>query len=34
MEVEHDRFGRGKILLLEGSGANKKATNKAFEKIT
>ncbi|NVN94027.1 MAG: UvrD-helicase domain-containing protein [Bacteroidetes bacterium] len=26
MEVEHDRFGRGKILQVEGSGANKKAT--------
>lgn len=26
MEVEHDRFGRGKILQVEGSGPNKKAT--------
>ncbi len=26
MVVEHDRFGRGKIIQLEGSGANRKAT--------
>lgn len=26
MEVEHDRFGKGKVVGLEGSGANKKAT--------
>ena len=26
MEVEHDRFGRGKILQVEGCGPNKKAT--------
>jgi DNA helicase II / ATP-dependent DNA helicase PcrA len=26
MEVEHDRFGKGKVLSLEGNGPNKKAT--------
>ncbi|MDP4281642.1 MAG: 3'-5' exonuclease [Bacteroidota bacterium] len=26
MEVEHDRFGKGKVLNLEGDGPNKKAT--------
>jgi len=26
MEVEHGKFGRGKIVQLEGNGANKKAT--------
>jgi DNA helicase-2/ATP-dependent DNA helicase PcrA len=26
MEVEHQRFGTGKVLLLEGNGADKKAT--------
>lgn len=26
MEVEHDRFGKGKILALEGEGPNRKAT--------
>ncbi len=26
MEVEHQRFGTGKVLLLEGSGADRKAT--------
>lgn len=26
MEVEHQRFGRGKILRIEGVGSNKKAT--------
>jgi DNA helicase II / ATP-dependent DNA helicase PcrA len=26
MEVEHDRFGKGKVLNVEGNGPNKKAT--------
>jgi DNA helicase-2/ATP-dependent DNA helicase PcrA len=26
MEVEHDRFGKGKVLALEGDGPNRKAT--------
>jgi DNA helicase-2/ATP-dependent DNA helicase PcrA len=26
MEVEHERFGRGKVIAMEGAGANKKAT--------
>ncbi|HTX89398.1 MAG TPA: 3'-5' exonuclease, partial [Bacteroidales bacterium] len=26
MEVEHERFGKGKVLSLEGNGPNKKAT--------
>lgn len=26
MEVEHERFGRGKVVAMEGAGANKKAT--------
>jgi DNA helicase-2/ATP-dependent DNA helicase PcrA len=26
MEVEHDRFGKGKVLNVEGDGPNKKAT--------
>lgn len=26
MEVEHDRFGKGKVISLEGNGPNKKAT--------
>ncbi len=26
MEVEHNKFGKGKILQIEGNGANKKAT--------
>jgi DNA helicase II / ATP-dependent DNA helicase PcrA len=26
MEVEHDRFGKGKVISLDGSGPNKKAT--------
>ncbi len=26
MEVEHERFGKGKVLTIEGSGPNKKAT--------
>ncbi|MBN2615245.1 MAG: UvrD-helicase domain-containing protein [Bacteroidales bacterium] len=26
MEVEHDKFGKGKVLQVEGSGPNKKAT--------
>lgn len=26
MEVEHDKFGKGKILVIEGEGPNKKAT--------
>ena len=25
-DVEHDRFGRGKVLQVEGAGASKKAT--------
>jgi len=26
MEVEHERFGRGKVISLEGAGSNRKAT--------
>ena len=26
MEVEHDRFGKGKVISLEGTGPNTKAT--------
>ncbi len=26
MEVEHERFGRGKVIAMEGTGPNKKAT--------
>jgi DNA helicase-2/ATP-dependent DNA helicase PcrA len=26
MEVEHQRFGTGKVLLLEGKGSDRKAT--------
>ena len=26
MQVEHDRFGKGKVISVEGLGANKKAT--------
>jgi DNA helicase-2/ATP-dependent DNA helicase PcrA len=26
MEVEHQRFGQGKVISMEGSGPNKKAT--------
>ena len=26
MEVEHSRFGKGKVVNIDGSGANKKAT--------
>jgi len=26
MQVRHERFGQGKVISLEGEGANKKAT--------
>ena len=26
MEVSHERFGKGKVLALDGNGPNKKAT--------
>jgi DNA helicase-2/ATP-dependent DNA helicase PcrA len=26
MQVEHERFGKGKVLAVEGLGGNKKAT--------
>jgi len=26
MDVEHERFGKGKVISMEGTGANTKAT--------